>query len=162
MTGMYLALDWVDKSDMLQIPLGPRTEMVGVTSTSSVPAFSETLGMDTSVFVQCIFRPYACRATPAVSRTSSLPNSPEKHISTSDTGQGDRMEMPLVPVDAAVNLAVLDDRPITPMDDKLDDSIVLVKETTSMEDPDGVRKRWFHEEMRQSPVFSCICDASDA
>ena len=161
MTGIDLTLDWVDKSDILHIPLGPRTEMVGVTSAAPGPASSETLGMDTSIFVQCIFRPYARRATPMVSPSSSLPNSPEKHIS-SDTEQGDRMEMPLVQVDAPVNLAVLDDPPVTPMDDKSHDSIVLVKDATSMEDPEGVRRRWFHEEMRQSPVFSCICKSSDA
>lgn len=161
MTGIYLALDWVDKSDMLQIPLGPSTEMVGVTPASSGPAFSETFGMDTSVFMQCIFRPYARRATPVVSSSSNLPNSPEKHIS-SDIGQRGGMEMPLVLVDAAVNLAVLDDRPVTPMEDKSVDSIVLVQGATSMEEIDGVRRRWFHEEMRQSPVFSCICHSSDA
>ena len=50
-------------------------------------------------------------------------------------------------------------RPITPSreegtsDDRSDGSIVVVKAATYNEDADGVKRRWFREEMRQSPVL---------
>ena len=134
--------------DMLQIPLGPSTEMVRVSPTSS-----GTFRVDTSVFVQCIFRPYARRATPAGSHSSSLSVSPEKHV-PSGIETEDVMEMPILPVDAVVNLAFSDERPLTPTDDKSDDSIIVVKGVTSLEETEGVKRRWFREEMRQSPVSS--------
>lgn len=140
---------------MLQIPLGPSTEMAGVSAPSS-GAFR----VDTSVFVQCIFRPYARRATSMVSPSSSTPTTPEKNVS-SGVEKGNVKEMPVIPIDEAANLAVLDERPVTPTDDKSEDSIILVRGENTLDETEGVKRRWFREEMRQSPVCSLNCDSSD-
>ena len=134
--------------EMLQIPLGPSTEMTGGATSS------ETLvvGFDTSVFVQCIFRPYTRRANP-VGPISPSPSSPAKHFPTV-TAKDDGLEMPVIADDTVVSMVVAsDDRPVTPTDDKSDDSIVVVKGMTSFDETEGVKRRWFREEMRQSPVF---------
>lgn len=137
--------------EMLQIPVGPSTEMSGVAITSSSDTFS--VGIETAVFVQCIFRPYARHAKQMELPSSSLPVSPEKDVSN-DTAEEDAMEMAVVPVDTAVNMVTSDDRPATPMDDRSDDSIVVIKGMTSLEETEGVKRRWFRDDMRQSPVIS--------
>ena len=135
---------------MLQIPLGPSTEMPGgATSSETV-----VVGFDTSVFVQCIFRPYTRRANP-VGPISTSPSSPDKHFPTV-TAKEDGLEMPVIVTnDTVVPMVVAsDERPVTPTDDKSDDGIVVVKGMTSFDETEGVKRRWFREEMRQSPVCS--------
>jgi hypothetical protein len=49
-------------------------------------------------------------------------------------------------------MAESDARPVSPADDKSDDGVVVVRGTTAFEETEGVKRRWFREEMRQSPV----------
>ena len=142
---------------MLHIPAGPSSE-TAVSPTATPGEF--VVGIDTSVFVQCIFRPYTRRAKQMGAPSSSLPVSPE-NSPTSNTTKEDAAEVSANPVDTAVDTVPSDDRPVTPVDDKSDDSIVVIRGMTSFEETEGVKRRWFRDDMRQSPVNALWSVGSD-
>ena len=92
-----------------------------------------------------LYRPYLRRAV-----SSPIPEKqpiPEIEQDITTTLPEDRLQstMPVEPNEA-----------LTP-DDKSDGSVVFVKPATSNEDAEGVKRKWFREEMRQSPVStSCV------
>ena len=131
---------------MLSIPLGPSTEMPSGIATSDSPV----VGRDTSAFVQCIFRPYTRRSKTVDPAPSTL-SAPEKQT-LALTATDDVTEKSSICVDTTATMAESDARPVTPADDKSDDGIVVARGVTAFEETEGVKRRWFREEMRQSPV----------
>ena len=93
-----------------------------------------------------VYRPYIRRS---VNVDSPPPVTTEKpHIP--DIEQDITKSIPEDPFQST--MAVEPQEELTP-DDRSDGSVVLVKAATSNEDADGVKRRWFREEMRQSPVL---------
>ena len=144
---------------MLQTPVGPSTEMSGRATviTPSTSPRDIVVGMETTVFVQCIVRPYTRPTQQSVSTPSSLLVSSEKPV-PSVSGKENAIEMPIITVDTPVNMVVSDDAPVTPVDDKSDDGMIVIKGMTSFEEAEGVKKRWFRDDMRQSPVSPLLSE----
>jgi hypothetical protein len=92
-----------------------------------------------------LYRPYIRRtvnmdSTPPVTSEKQPPADMEQDITQTIPEDPFQPTMAIEPQEA-----------LTP-DDKSDGSVVLVKAATSNEDAEGVKRRWFREEMRQSPV----------
>ena len=93
-----------------------------------------------------LYRPYIRRtvnmdSTPPVTSEKQPPADMEQDITQTIPEDPFQPTMAIEPQEA-----------LTP-DDKSDGSVVLVKAATSNEDAEGVKRRWFREEMRQSPVL---------
>lgn len=84
-----------------------------------------------------VYRPYQRSA--AETRNASILPAPEKSaVPGADSEPVPSLNIETPPNDGAVS----------------DDGIVLLKSLAPNEDSETVKRRWFHEEVRQSPVFS--------
>jgi hypothetical protein len=91
-----------------------------------------------------LFRPYVRRPvdiTSTVASASSIPEKPPVTDNSSDQVSTSLSELEHSPVSQGEIAA----------DEKLDVSMVVVKNTTTV-DEEIVKRRWYREEMRQSPV----------
>lgn len=91
-----------------------------------------------------LFRPYVRRPvdpTSTIGSASSIPEKPLVTDNSSDQVSTSLSELPHSPVSQGEIAA----------DEKLDESMVVVKNTTTV-DEEIVKRRWYREEMRQSPV----------
>jgi hypothetical protein len=91
-----------------------------------------------------LFRPYVRRSIDVTSAVMSASSIPKKPSVTDDSNEQISTSLPKpeyspIPQDKIV------------ADDKLDGSMVVVKNTTTV-DEEIVKRRWYREEMRQSPV----------
>lgn len=100
-----------------------------------------------------LFRPYVRRPIDITSTIVSASSIPEKRPVTGDSNE----QTPTSPPEPADSEASQDE---SSADDKLDGSIVVVKNAMNV-DEEIIKRRWYREEMRQSPVSELHYSAND-
>lgn len=118
-------------------------------ATVTHPLTSGSLIVDTLLSVSfSVYRPYFRRPIEVQSSATSTVSGPEKSP-IPDISNGTVAPSLPEPVESPSSTAPQDE--IT-SDDKSDDSVVIVKSAAAIDEMEGVKRRWFREEMRQSPV----------
>jgi hypothetical protein len=93
-----------------------------------------------------IYLPYSRRSSQNQGISNTAPTSPvytAEHETSAEIAAAEPMTQPLS--------AVSHDE--APTDDNSEDSLVVVDGMSSNEEAEAVKRRWFRDEMRQSPVF---------
>ena len=92
-----------------------------------------------------IYLPYSLRPIQTQNILNSVPNNPVHHP-LHDTSPENIASEPMAP-----SLSAISNDETLP-EDNSEDSVVVIRTLSATEEADAVRRRWFREEMRQSPV----------
>jgi hypothetical protein len=92
-----------------------------------------------------IYLPYSLRSTQTQNISNPAPTGPV-HLPPPDITHEIVASESIAP---SLSTVASDE---TPADDNSEDSAVIVQDLGSTDEADAVRRRWFREEMRQSPV----------
>jgi hypothetical protein len=94
-----------------------------------------------------IYLPYSLRPIETQNVSNSVPSNPVHHA-PHDINLESVASEPMAPSLSAVS------NDETVAEDNSEDSVVVIKALSATDEADAVRRRWFREEMRQSPVKS--------